>query len=98
MALVQVLPEGLSRPLLGLSVVLGAFGYALLAGAMSGALQALIPEAEHMTFNMRLSFFNHTGLAIGTDVAGSSIDCLGSTTAGSCLPALRWPFCLCSGR
>lgn len=34
----QVLPEGLSRPLLVLSAPLGAFGYVLLAGAMSGLL------------------------------------------------------------
>ncbi|WP_245476856.1 MFS transporter [Bradyrhizobium sp. Leo170] len=81
LALVQVLPEGLSRPLLVLSAILGAFGYALLAGAMSGLLQSLIPETERMTFNMRLSFFNQAGLAMGTGVAGYAIDRLGSTMA-----------------
>ncbi|MBK3666356.1 MFS transporter [Bradyrhizobium diazoefficiens] len=81
LSLVQVLPEGLSRPLLVLSAVLGALGYALLAGAMSGLLQSLIPEAERMISNMRLSFFNQAGLAIGTGAAGYAIDRLGSTTA-----------------
>ncbi|MDA9448239.1 MFS transporter [Bradyrhizobium sp. CCBAU 21360] len=79
LAFVQVLPEGLERPLLVLSAILGAFGYALLAGAMSGLLQSIIPESERMTFNMRLSFFNQAGLAIGTGAAGYAIDRLGST-------------------
>ncbi|RZN16262.1 MFS transporter [Bradyrhizobium sp. Leo121] len=81
LALVEILPEGLSRPLLVLSAVLGAFGYALLAGAMSGLLQSLVPGTERMAFNMRLSFFNQAGLAMGTGVAGYAIDQLGSTTA-----------------
>ncbi|WP_314962684.1 MFS transporter [Bradyrhizobium cosmicum] len=81
LAFVEVLPEGLSPPLLVLSGVLGAFGYALLAGAMSGLLQSIIPESERMAFNTRLSFFNQAGLAMGTGVAGYAIDRLGSATA-----------------
>lgn len=81
LAFVQVLPEGLSCPLLVLSAILGAFGYALLAGAMSGLLQSIIPESERMAFNMRLSFFNQAGLAMGTGVTGYAIDRLGSATA-----------------
>ncbi|WP_271612466.1 MFS transporter [Bradyrhizobium sp. CCBAU 21362] len=81
LAFVQVLSEGFSSPLLVLSAILGAFGYALLAGAMSGLLQSIIPESERMAFNMRLSFFNQAGLAMGTDVAGYAIDRLGSATA-----------------
>ncbi|MBR0766457.1 MFS transporter [Bradyrhizobium japonicum] len=83
LAPVQVLPDALSRPILLLSAILGAFGYALLAGAMSGMLQSLIPETERMGFNMRLSFFNQAGLALGTGVAGYAINRLGSTTAAA---------------
>jgi len=64
LALVQVLPDALSRPILLPSGVLGAFGYVLLAGAMSGILQSLIPDAERLGFNMRLSFFDQVGLAL----------------------------------
>ncbi|WP_375791491.1 MFS transporter (plasmid) [Bradyrhizobium sp. vgs-9] len=81
LAFVQVVPEGLACPLLVLSAILGAFGYALLAGAMSGLLQSIIPESERMAFNLRLSFFNQAGLAMGTGVAGYAIDRLGSATA-----------------
>lgn len=48
---------------------------------MSGILQSLVPETERMGFNMRLSFFNQGGLALGTGVAGYAINRLGSTTA-----------------
>ncbi|MGT0250448.1 MFS transporter [Burkholderia pyrrocinia] len=58
LALVQWVPTGFVPPLLIMSAVLGAFGYSLLAGAMGGVLQSLVPEDERMGFNMRLSFFN----------------------------------------
>nr|WP_279630544.1 MFS transporter [Paraburkholderia aspalathi] len=62
------------------SGVLGAFGYALLAGAMSGILQSLAPEKERMGFNMRLSLFNQAGSAIGTGAGGYAINRFGSIT------------------
>lgn len=83
LAPVQVLPDALSRPILLLSAVLGAFGYGLLAGGMSGILQSLVPEAERMRFNMHLSFFNQGGLALGTGAGGYAIAHLGSTTAAA---------------
>lgn len=97
LAPVQVLPDALSRPILLLSTVLGAFGYALLAGAMSGILQSLIPETERMRFNLRLSFFNQAGMALGTGAAGYGIAHVGSATTAalfafvaiSVLPLLR---------
>ncbi|MCK1479560.1 MFS transporter [Bradyrhizobium sp. 197] len=97
LAPVQVLRDALSRPILLLSTVLGAFGYALLAGAMSGILQSLIPETERMRFNLRLSFFNQAGMALGTGAAGYGIAHVGSATTAalfafvaiSVLPLLR---------
>lgn len=83
LAPVQVLPDALSRPILLLSTVLGAFGYAILAGAMSGILQSLIPETERMRFNLRLSFFNQAGMALGTGAAGYGIAHVGSATTAA---------------
>ncbi|WP_456679729.1 MULTISPECIES: MFS transporter [unclassified Bradyrhizobium] len=83
LALVQVLPDVLSGPILLSSAILGAVGYALLAGAVSGLLQSLVPETERMAFNLRLSVFNQAGLAIGTGVAGYFIDRLGSATTAA---------------
>lgn len=80
LALVPQVPSALAPSLLILSGVLGAFGYALLAGAMSGLLQSLVPEKERMAFNMRLSFFNQAGIAIGTGAGGYAISRFGSTT------------------
>lgn len=83
LAFEQVVPEDFAPLLLVLSAALGAFGYALLAGAMSGLLQSIVPTAERMAFNIRLSFFNQAGLALGTGAAGYAIDRLGSaSTAG----------------
>ncbi|BBO08489.1 hypothetical protein BwSH20_71030 [Bradyrhizobium ottawaense] len=46
-------------------------------------LQSIVPETERMAFNIRLSFFNQAGLALGTGMAGYAIDRLGgATTAG----------------
>lgn len=76
---------------------MGAFGFALLAGSLSGILQAIVPEVERMGFAIRLSLFNQLGIAIGTGAAGLAIDRLGSPTSAlmfaaaalACLPALK---------
>lgn len=64
---------------------------------MSGILQSLIPETERMRFNLRLSFFNQAGMALGTGAAGYGIAHVGSATTAalfafvaiSVLPLLR---------
>ncbi|MDA9393083.1 MFS transporter [Bradyrhizobium sp. CCBAU 45394] len=89
--------ESLSPVLLITSSVLGAFGFALLSGSLSGILQAIVPEAQRMGFALRLSLFNQLGIAVGTGVAGLAIDRLGSLTSAltfaaaalACLPVLK---------
>jgi MFS family permease len=80
LALVPWVPDTFVPALLITSGILGAFGYALLAGALSGVLQSLVPENERLAFNMRLSFFNQAGIAIGTGAGGWAINRFGSTT------------------
>ncbi|WNJ87993.1 MFS transporter [Bosea sp. 685] len=89
--------ESLSPVLLVASGVLGAFGFALVSGSLSGILQAIIPEAQRMGFALRLSLFNQLGIAIGTGATGLAIDRLGSLTSAlmfatatlACLPGLK---------
>jgi MFS family permease len=89
--------ESLSPVLLIASGVLGAFGFSLLSGSLSGILQAIVPEAQRMGFALRLSLFNQLGIAIGTGAAGLAIDRLGSLTSAlmfaaatlACLPVLK---------
>lgn len=92
-----IVAESLSPVLLIVSGVLGAFGFALLAGSLSGILQAIVPEAQRMGFALRLSLFNQAGIAIGTGAAGLAIDRLGSPMSAllfalvalACLPMLK---------
>ncbi|QPF90825.1 MFS transporter [Bradyrhizobium commune] len=89
--------DSLSPVLLISSGVLGAFGFALLSGSLSGILQAIVPEAQRMGFAVRLSLFNQLGIAIGTGATGLAIDRLGSPTSAlmfaaaalTCLPLLK---------
>ncbi|MCK1357179.1 MFS transporter [Bradyrhizobium sp. CW7] len=97
LAPVGFLTESLSPVLLIASGVLGAFGFALLSGSLSGILQAIVPEAQRMGFALRLSLFNQLGIAIGTGATGLAIDRLGSLTTAlmfaaaalACLPLLK---------
>ncbi|WMY10910.1 MFS transporter [Paraburkholderia phenoliruptrix] len=68
----------LSPVLLVASGISGAFGFALLSGALSGILQVIVPGAQRMAFALRLSLFNQLGVAIGTGLAGLAIGRLGS--------------------
>lgn len=68
----------LSPVLLVASGISGAFGFALLSGALSGILQVIVPGAQRMAFALRLSLFNQLGVAIGTGLAGLAIGRLGN--------------------
>ncbi|WP_244628283.1 MFS transporter [Tardiphaga robiniae] len=89
--------EPISSVLLIVSSILGAFGFAILSGSLSGILQAIVPEEQRMGFAIRLSLFNQLGIAVGTGAAGLAIDQLGSpisalmfaAAALACLPALK---------
>nr|WP_249157183.1 MFS transporter [Bradyrhizobium sp. KB893862 SZCCT0404] len=97
LAPVGFVAESLSPVLLIASGVLGAFGFALLSGSLSGILQAIVPEAQRMGFALRLALFNQLGIAIGTGATGLAIDRLGSPTSAlmfaaialACLPVLK---------
>ncbi|WP_287161445.1 MFS transporter [Mesorhizobium sp.] len=92
-----IVADSLSPVLLIVSGVLGAFGFALLSGSLSGILQAIVPQAQRMGFALRLSLFNQAGIAIGTGAAGLAIDRLGSPMSAllfalvalACLPMLK---------
>lgn len=58
---------------------LGALGYILQDGALSGLLQAIVPPEQRVTFVMRLSIARQIGLAAGTGIAGVAIAQFGSS-------------------
>ena len=97
LAPIEFVAEPLSPVLLIVSSILGAFGFAILSGSLSGILQAIVPEEQRMAFTVQRSLFNQLGIGIGTGVAGFAIDQIGSSISAlvfaaatlACLPALK---------
>lgn len=67
---------------------LGAFGYILQDGALSGLLQATVPAEQRVAFVMRLSIARQVGLAAGTGIAGLAIARFGSASSAIGFAAL----------
>ncbi|MGO4683538.1 MFS transporter [Hyphomicrobium sp. 2TAF46] len=63
---------------------LGALGYTLHDGALSGLLQSAVASEERIAFVMRLSIARQIGIAAGTGLAGLAIAQLGAPTSALC--------------
>jgi len=78
LGLAAMLSHPFSTFFLFASSVVSVFGFALLTGALSGALQALVPQVDRVAFVLRLSIAKQAGIALGTGTAGLLIQQLGS--------------------
>ncbi|VVE59966.1 hypothetical protein PCA31118_00075 [Pandoraea captiosa] len=84
----QHLPTDAGAVVLMFGSAVGAVGFTLHNGAFSGRLQSIIPVNERVSFFMRLSVARQIGIAIGTGIAGVSIDWVGSAVSAFALAAI----------
>ncbi|WP_457578167.1 MFS transporter [Ensifer adhaerens] len=92
-ALLLIAPAPLAGDVVGAALLfiagaLGAFGYILQDGALSGLLQAIVPAEQRVAFVMRLSIARQIGLAAGTGIAGLSIAQFGSSITATGFAAM----------
>lgn len=85
---VQFADQVVGTVLLIVASVMGALGYALHDGALSGLLQVAVAQKDRIAFVMKLSVARQIGLAAGTGFAGFAIARFGSTTSALCFAAM----------